>query len=85
MISPQFRSLDDIYTDSTKVELEEELFLMGIDEPVCFKQAITDEVWKESMEREMSSIEKNKTLELTTLPKGHKAIDLKWVFKVKKD
>lgn len=58
---------------------------MGIDEPVCFKQAITDEVWKESMEREMSSIEKNKTLELTTLPKGHKAIDLKWVFKVKKD
>lgn len=81
----KFRSLADIYADSTEVELEEELFLMGIDEPVCFEQAITADVWKVAMETELNSIEKNKTWILTTLPKGHKAIDLKWVFKEKRD
>lgn len=43
------------------------------------------DVWQKAMQSEISSIEKNKTWELTTLPRGHKAIDLKWVFKVKKD
>lgn len=81
----RFRPLRDVYADSTEIELEEELLLMGVDEPVCFEQAITDEVWKEAMDQEISSIEKNQTWKLTHLPPGHKAIDLKWVFKVKKD
>jgi len=34
---------------------------------------------------EMNSIQSNKTWELSMLPAGHKAIGLKWVFKVKKD
>lgn len=33
----------------------------------------------------MEAIEKNDTWTLTELPSGHKAIDLKWVFKLKKD
>lgn len=33
----------------------------------------------------MDAIEKNKTYQLTDFPPGHKAIGLKWVFKVKKD
>lgn len=33
----------------------------------------------------MESIEKNKTWVLTDLPEGHKAIDLKWVYKLKRD
>ena len=37
------------------------------------------------MKEEMESIHANKTWELTTLPAGHRAIWLKWVFKVKKD
>jgi hypothetical protein len=37
------------------------------------------------MEEEMRSIHDNQTWELTTLPAGHRAIGLKWVFKVKKD
>nr|GEW90532.1 ribonuclease H-like domain, reverse transcriptase, RNA-dependent DNA polymerase [Tanacetum cinerariifolium] len=37
------------------------------------------------MKVELDSINKNNTWELTTLPKGHKAIGLKWVFKTKKD
>lgn len=38
-----------------------------------------------AMDKEIESIEKNQTWELITLPKGHKAIDLKWVFKLKTD
>lgn len=37
------------------------------------------------MVTEMNSIQSNKTWELSTLPTGHRAIGLKWVFKVKKD
>ena len=37
------------------------------------------------MEAEMESIQANKTWELSVLPAGHRAIGLKWVFKVKKD
>nr|GEW14323.1 ribonuclease H-like domain, reverse transcriptase, RNA-dependent DNA polymerase [Tanacetum cinerariifolium] len=37
------------------------------------------------MKVELDSINRNNTWELTTLPKGHKAIGLKWVFKTKKD
>lgn len=37
------------------------------------------------MQQEMDSIEKNQTWKLTSLPTGHKAIGLKWVYKLKKD
>ena len=37
------------------------------------------------MEAEMESIQANRTWELSALPAGHRAIGLKWVFKVKKD
>lgn len=35
------------------------------------------------MDEEMTAIEKNGTWELTNLPRSHKAIDVKWVFKIK--
>lgn len=37
------------------------------------------------MKIELNSIEKNKTWNLVGIPKGRKAIRLKWVFKVKRD
>ena len=37
------------------------------------------------MDDEIKSIEKNDTWELTTLPKGQKAIGVKWVYKAKKN
>ncbi|KAH9672528.1 hypothetical protein KPL70_017763 [Citrus sinensis] len=37
------------------------------------------------MDEEIKAIVKNDTWELTTLPKGHKAIDVKWVYKIKRN
>nr|GEZ80495.1 ribonuclease H-like domain, reverse transcriptase, RNA-dependent DNA polymerase [Tanacetum cinerariifolium] len=37
------------------------------------------------MKDELDSINRNNTWRLTSLPPGHKAIGLKWVFKTKKD
>nr|GFC22604.1 ribonuclease H-like domain, reverse transcriptase, RNA-dependent DNA polymerase [Tanacetum cinerariifolium] len=37
------------------------------------------------MEAELDSINRNNTWKLTTLPKGQKAIGLKWVYKTKRD
>lgn len=34
---------------------------MGIDEPVCFEHAVKEDAWKEAMDREIDSIEKNNT------------------------
>nr|GEW24305.1 ribonuclease H-like domain, reverse transcriptase, RNA-dependent DNA polymerase [Tanacetum cinerariifolium]GEW44868.1 ribonuclease H-like domain, reverse transcriptase, RNA-dependent DNA polymerase [Tanacetum cinerariifolium] len=55
------------------------------DEPKNYKEASKDQKWIEAMIVESDSINRNNTWELTTLPKGHKAIGLKWVFKTKKD
>ncbi|KAD3640413.1 hypothetical protein E3N88_29636 [Mikania micrantha] len=35
--------------------------------------------------REIASIERNKTWNLTELPSGHRPIGLKWIYKIKKD
>jgi len=40
--------------------------------------------WKDAME-EIKVIVKNKIWKLATLPKGHKMICVKWVFKIKKN
>jgi hypothetical protein len=37
------------------------------------------------MQSEMDAVETNRTWELTDLPHGHRAITLKWVFKLKRD
>ena len=81
----RFRSLSDVYNSTEAIELADEMLLLGIDDPVTYEQAARDNVWKEAMHNEIEAIERNKTWVLTSLPRGHKAIDLKWVFKVKKD
>nr|GEV61620.1 ribonuclease H-like domain, reverse transcriptase, RNA-dependent DNA polymerase [Tanacetum cinerariifolium] len=48
------------------------------DEPKNYKEASRDQKWIEVMKVELDSINRKNTWELTTLPKGHKAIGLKW-------
>ncbi|KAL8113434.1 hypothetical protein AgCh_020662 [Apium graveolens] len=59
----RFRSISDIYSEMEEVELEEEFLLMGVDEPMNYKQAVCDSNWRRAMKQEMDSIEKNGTWE----------------------
>lgn len=62
------------------------VFLAAIDskdEPKYFHQAIKDDRWKEAMEKEIRALEENGTWVLEELPEGKRAIDSKWVYKVK--
>ncbi|GJZ04853.1 putative RNA-directed DNA polymerase [Tanacetum coccineum] len=53
------------------------------DEPKCFKQAAQDARWREAMKKEVKALEKNGTWTLEYLPEGKRAIDSKWVYKIK--
>lgn len=52
-------------------------------DPVTFYDAIKETKWKKAMDEKIEAIEKNNTWELTNLPKGHKSIGVKWVYKTK--
>ena len=54
-------------------------------DPLYYEEAAEKEEWQKAMVEEMKSIEKNGTWKMVDLPKGKKAIGLKWVFKTKFD
>ncbi|KAL8132353.1 hypothetical protein AgCh_008011 [Apium graveolens] len=56
---------EEVYDESEEVEIEEELMLGAVDEPLNYNQAMTEGVWKKAMKAEIESIEKNETWELT--------------------
>nr|GEU65605.1 ribonuclease H-like domain, reverse transcriptase, RNA-dependent DNA polymerase [Tanacetum cinerariifolium] len=76
--TPLTRTLTDIYENTKELLLAE-------DEPKNYKEASNDQKWIEAMKDELDSINMNNTWRLTSLPPGHKAIGLKWVFKTKRD
>ena len=64
------------------------LATVGDSEPTNFQEAVLSpqaEQWKLAMEEEMQSLEQNGTWTLTKLPAGRKAIQNRWVFKLKLD
>jgi hypothetical protein len=67
-------------------DLEGQLHLARDDgEPRSFAEAEKDAAWHAAMKAEMDAIEKNRTWELADLSRSHRAITLKWVFKLKRD
>jgi hypothetical protein len=85
----RFRDLNDIYDHTDVVELQYdsdgEALLAELEEPAKYVEAAGKPDWEEAMDKEIESIEKNGTWELSKLPAGQKAIGLKWVFKLKKN
>jgi hypothetical protein len=71
--------------DSNDTDSDAEALLVKTDEPTSYVEATGDPEWMKSMNSEFQSIPKNKTWELIELPAGHKAIGLKWVFKLKRN
>ena len=73
-------NLDDKVDDNGKLV---HFAFLADSEPMRFADAIQHPKWQEAMNEELMGIEKNNTWQLTDLPKGHKAIDVKWVYKIK--
>ncbi|CAL1402205.1 unnamed protein product [Linum trigynum] len=53
------------------------------EEPKSFMEAMRDPRWRESTRKEIEALVANGTWDLAFLPLGKKAIEAKWVFKVK--
>ncbi|KAJ0533857.1 putative RNA-directed DNA polymerase [Helianthus annuus] len=51
--------------------------------PILEQASSTDPKWREAMEQEIKALQENGTWTLKKLPSGKKAIDSKWVYKVK--
>ena len=56
---------------------------MFVADPIIFEEAAEKEEWTNAMNEEIAAIQRNKTWELMNLPKGKKAIGVKWVFRTK--
>ncbi|KAM1300483.1 hypothetical protein PS1_011811 [Malus domestica] len=69
----KLRSLEDIYARCH----------MTIIEPETYHEAVEDNAWKEAMDAEIETIEKNGTWELVERPADKPVIGVKWVFKTK--
>jgi hypothetical protein len=83
----RYRTLQDLNDSTEEVHGFEYsgVCFIATEEPRSVDEALTEECWREAMRSEMESIQSNQTWELAVLPRGHRAIGLKWVFKVKKD
>ncbi|GJT41254.1 ribonuclease H-like domain, reverse transcriptase, RNA-dependent DNA polymerase [Tanacetum coccineum] len=79
------KSIENELRTTLKMLRTDQHLLLAEDEPKNYKEASNDQKWIEAMKVELDSINRNNTWVLTTLPTGHKAIGLKWVFKTKKD
>ncbi|KAM0008922.1 putative RNA-directed DNA polymerase [Helianthus debilis subsp. tardiflorus] len=77
------RTLNDVYERTEPIKADE--LLLVNNEPTTYTEATNYNDWREAMKSEVRSIEKNQTWLLVDLPVGHKAIGLKWVYKLKKD
>jgi hypothetical protein len=85
----RFRTLADLPRNGQRVEadtrLTEELLEAIGDEPATVEEALKCKPWHTTMMEELGSIKENRTCTLVDLPRGHKLIGLKWVFKLKHD
>jgi hypothetical protein len=87
----RYRMMEDLLGDQpvpglVPHDLEGQLHLACDDgESRSFAEVEKDVAWSAAMKTEMDAVEKNRTWELADLPRGHRAITLKWVFKLKRD
>ena len=80
----RFRSLQEIY-DETQATEEDEACLFSREEPIFYKIAVKEEVWRKAMKEELEALEKNSTWELVKLLEKCKSIAVKWIDKIKGD
>ncbi|GJY11705.1 putative ribonuclease H-like domain-containing protein [Tanacetum coccineum] len=79
--------LSAIYERKTHQDLYTCLFVcfLSQEEPKRVSQALRDPAWVEAMQEELLQFKLQKVWILVDLPKGHRAIGTKWVYRNKKD
>ncbi|GJR14906.1 putative ribonuclease H-like domain-containing protein [Tanacetum coccineum] len=79
--------LSAIYEGKSHQDLHTCLFVcfLSQEEPKRISQALRDPAWVEAMQEELLQFKLQKVWILVDLPKGHRAIGTKWVYKNKKD
>ncbi|XP_019150302.1 PREDICTED: uncharacterized protein LOC109147109 [Ipomoea nil] len=70
-------------SNSASSDDDENLAITAEHEPTLFSEAVQAPHWREAMRQELQSLEDDGTWILEDLLPGHKAIDNKWVYKVK--
>ena len=71
---------------STRYRSDDYVTLIDEGEPECYLEAMGSEEkkkWLDAMQDEMKSLHDNHTFDLVKLPKGKKALENKWIYKVK--
>ena len=79
--------MQDYFTGEELSEEDLELHLTdsGGDDPVHFEEAEKNPRWRKAMQEEIETIEQNGMWFLIDLPAGAKRIEVKWIFKTKRD
>lgn len=54
-----------------------------LQEPQTYKEAITDLIWQNALQKEFQALETNQTWDLVPLPKGKRPISCEWIYKIK--
>ncbi|GJU98871.1 reverse transcriptase domain-containing protein [Tanacetum coccineum] len=79
--------LSAIYEGKTHQDLHTCLFacFLSQEEPKRVSKALSDPAWVEAMQEELLQFKLQNVWVLVDLPKGHRAIGIKWVYRNKKD
>ncbi|KAK9928322.1 hypothetical protein M0R45_025465 [Rubus argutus] len=76
-------TVDYVSGEGLSEEEEANMALMVTEDPTTFEEAVQSSKWRQAMNEEIESIEKNQTWNLVELPTGGKRIGVKWVYKTK--
>ena len=74
------------YVSYSRLSPKYRAFVANLDRimvPKDIKEALKSEDWKKAVWEEICALKRNRTLDITDLPKGKKPVGCKWVFTVK--
>nr|KYP36252.1 Retrovirus-related Pol polyprotein from transposon TNT 1-94 [Cajanus cajan] len=77
-----YKTGEGLFEDSPEANLT--MFASGESDPTNFATVVQIPKWRQAMDEEMKTINKNDTWELMELPEGAKKVGVKWVYKTKR-